>query len=458
MKNYLELPLLEIHQLLKEKKIMPLALINEFIIKIKELKLDKFFTLDLEAAKKEALMLETEKVDNPLFGIPFVVGDNIVTKNLKTAFGSLMLDNFIPCYDATVIQKLKNKKMILLGKIHINEFGLGKNYQHQSFLNNLALLVGKGLLPLSLGSDTGGEIRKASIFEEVIGMKATYGRVSRHGLIPCASSLEQIGPLTKTVYENALLLETISGFDKNDLTSSKENSSFLVDIKKEPTLKRIGYLKSSFGEEEKRTFNKVITNLQENGYFLEEIELPYWEHLLSIHQVITLTELSSNLSRFDGIRYGYVANNYSSSLELYVHTRSQGMGPLVKRGIVLGTYFLKGKEKETYYYKSLALRNKITEELKKIFQNYDYLLSPIVLDLKDKRSNFKPREFLTLANLTGCPALSMPLKINGKKGLGIHIMGDYFQEKNIYRLAYYLEKTLNSGQGGKADVKSNYRD
>ena len=245
MSNYLELTIEEINKLLKDKTIKPIDLVEEFLYKAKESDLNSFITIDSEGARSKAIELESKEVDNPLFGIPIAIKDNIVTKNLKTSCASLMLDNFVPIYDATVIEKLKSKNMIIVGKTNMDEFAMGSTGETSYYGKTLnpwnkffvpggsssgsVASVGGGLVPLSLGSDTGGSIRVPSSFCGVVGMKPTYGRVSRYGLIPFAASLDQVGPIARNVYENALLLEAISGFDINDYTSSKDDKlSFIM--------------------------------------------------------------------------------------------------------------------------------------------------------------------------------------------------------------------------------------
>ena len=461
MNDYLSLSILEINKLLKEKKIKPIDLVNEVIEKVKASDLNAIITLDLEGAKKRAIELETLEVDNPLFGIPIVIKDNIVTKDLKTRVGSLMLDNFIPCYDATVIEKIKTKKMIIVGKTNMNEFSIGESYYGKTknpwnkdyFSCGSTSSVSSSLVPLSLGSDLGGELRSSSSLCGLVGMKPTFGRVSRYGLISCANSLEQIGPITKNVYDNALLLEAIAGYDENDATSSKKEPNVSSKLMIEPESKRIAissfYLEQSINKEVKAKFKEVIEYLKKDDYKIEYIEIPYLEHLISIHKIIMLAELSSNLACFDGIRYGYITKNYQTIEELYVKTRTEGFGKEIKKSIILGTYFLKAENTNDYYYKALGLRKIITDEIKKVFQKYDYFIGPTLLNQSDNSL------INGLANLTGIPALTLPIGFDDNDiPIGLQIMSDYFKEAEIYNLAHYLEKSFNLG--GVNNAKTNH--
>ncbi len=472
MSNYLELTIEEIHKLLKDKKIKPIDLVNEFISKVEKSNLNAFITLDIEAARKKALELETEEVDNPLFGIPIAIKDNIVTKNLKTSCASLMLDNFIPVYDATVVQKLKAKKMILVGKTNMDEFamgGTGETSYYGPTLNpwnencapggsssGSAAAVSANLVPLSIGSDTGGSLREPSAFCGVVGMKPTYGRVSRYGLIPFAASLDQIGPISRTVYENALLLEAISGFDEKDLTSSKDKHLSFTDLTIDLKTKKIAipsfYLNYSINQEIRNAFEKIITMLKANGCLVEYVDIPYLEHIPSIYKIIAFSEASSNLSCFDGIRYGYTTNNHDTIEDLYKNTRTEGFGLEVKKRIIIGTYLLTGENAEDYYYKALSMRKIITDKTKELFSVYDYIMCPTTTDLAPQLNNhfedytqkFSNGILTAPANITGVPALSLPIGLSSNNmPIGLQIVGNYFKELDIYKIAHYIEEKLN---------------
>lgn len=472
MSNYLELPIIEINKLLKDKKIKPIDLVDEFLDKVKESDLNAFITIDSKGARKAALELEEKEVDNLLFGIPIAIKDNIVTKSLKTSAASLMLDNFNPIYDATVIQRLRDKNMIIVGKTNMDEFAMGATGETSYYGKTLnpwnksctpggsssgsVASVSSGLVPLSLGSDTGGSIRIPSSFCGVVGMKPTYGRVSRYGLIPYASSLDQIGPISRNIYENALLLEAISGFDQNDYTSSKNDNLSYTDFDIDIKTKKIAiptFLKScQIDKEVKEAFDHVVDMLKEKGCLVEYVNIPYLEHAVSLYQIIALSEASSNLSCYDGIRYGYVSENRENVDNLYRNTRTEGFGLEVKKRIMIGTFVLSGENANDYYYKALAIRKKMTDNIKKIFENYDYILEPTISTVAyelgrqndDYAQQFYDDMLAIPANMTGVPALSLPIGFNSNTmPIGLQIVGDYFKELDIYKIAYYIENNLN---------------
>lgn len=472
MSNYLELTILEIHNLLKEKKIKPIDLVNEFIEREKKSDLNAFITLDIEGARARAIELETMEVDNLLFGIPIAIKDNIVTKDLKTTCASLMLDNFVPIYDATVVQKLKDKNMIIIGKTNMDEFAMGSTGETSYYGKTLnpwnkdrvpggsssgsAACVGGGLVPLSLGSDTGGSVREPASFCGVVGMKPTYGRVSRYGVIPFAASLDQVGPIARNVYENALLLEAISGIDNNDYTTSNNNDNKFTDFTIDENCKKIAvptfYLNFEMNKEVRNEFENVLELLKENGYLVEYVDIPYLENSVSLYQIIALSEASSNLSCFDGIRYGYISKNYNNIEELYKNTRTEGFGREVKKRIMIGTYVLSGKNANQYYYKALAVRKSLTDSIINVFKDYDYILVPttsnVAYPLNQKTENYNHKfydDILTIpANMTGIPALSLPIGFNSENmPIGLQIMSNYFEEQKIYKLANLIEKKLN---------------
>ncbi|MDD2181004.1 MAG: Asp-tRNA(Asn)/Glu-tRNA(Gln) amidotransferase subunit GatA [Bacilli bacterium] len=471
MSNYLELTIEEINKLLKDKTIKPIDLVEEFLYKAKESDLNSFITIDSEGARSKAIELESKEVDNPLFGIPIAIKDNIVTKNLKTSCASLMLDNFVPIYDATVIEKLKSKNMIIVGKNNMDEFAMGSTGETSYYGKTLnpwnkfcvpggsssgsAASVGGGLVPLSLGSDTGGSIRVPSSFCGVVGMKPTYGRVSRYGLIPFAASLDQIGPISRNVYENALLLEAISGFDINDYTSSKDDKLSFTDFNIDIKTKRVAipsfYLGCQIDSEVQKKFEDIINLLKENGCLVEYVDITYLEYSVSLYQIIALSEASSNLSCFDGIRYGYISNNYDNVESLYKNTRTEGFGLEVKKRIMIGTFVLSGKNANEYYYKALSIRKKMTDNIKKIFEEYDYIFTPTTLnvayELNQQNDNYAKKFYEDMlaipANMTGVPALSLPIGFNkDNMPIGLQIMGNYFKEEDVYKIAYFIENNL----------------
>lgn len=470
MSNYMDLSVTELHDLLKSKKIKPIDLVNEALEKIENYKLNDFITIN-EKAREEALELENTEVDNLFWGIPIAIKDNIVTKDLRTTCASKMLDDFNPIYDAEVIKKIKEKHMIIIGKTNMDEFAMGSTGETSYYGPTLnpwnkkkvpggsssgsAATISSREVALALGSDTGGSIRQPASFQGVVGMKPTYGRVSRNGLVAFASSLDQIGPITKNVLDNALLLELISGYDENDMTSIDASKDFTSLINKPLKSYKIAvptfYMNDQINEEIKDKVNNVISLLRENGCTVDFVDVPYLEYSVPLYQVIALGEASSNLARFDGIKYGLniPANTTSESIK---KTRTAGFGEEVKRRIMIGTYVLSGKNADKYYVKALKLREALREAVNKVFENYDLIIGPtntgVAYDLgikqDDALKSFTDDILTNPINMTGLPALSLPIGLtNDRLPVGLHIIGKYLDEKNIYALAAFIEKELD---------------
>jgi len=469
--KYLDLSIIEINQLLKDKKIKPLDLVNEAFERIENDKLNCFITLNKEQAIKEAIELENKEVDNLLFAIPIAIKDNIVTKDLRTTCASHMLDDFDPIYDATVISKIKEKHMIIIGKTNMDEFAMGSTGETSYFGSTLnpwnntlipggsssgsAVAIASRICPLALGSDTGGSIRQPSSFCGVVGLKPTYGRVSRYGLIAFASSLDQIGPMTRNVYENALLLDVISGNDENDLTSVDREKDFTSligqDIKNLKIAVPNYYMNDSINSEVLNKTKEIINLLKEKGCVVDYIDVPYLEYAIPLYQVIALGEASSNLARFDGVKYGLKVKG-STLEEMYKKTRSTGFGNEVKRRIMIGSYILSGKNADKYYYKALSLRKALTDSLVDVFKDYDLIIGPTNTDVAyklntkgdDALKSFYDDLLTIPVNMAGLPAMSLPIGFNSNNlPIGMHIIGNYFEESKIYQLASFIEKKLS---------------
>ena len=472
MTNYLSLSLKEINKLLKDKKIKPIDLVNEAFSKIEENDLNAFITLNKEEAIKKAIELEDKEVDNLLFGIPISIKDNIITKDLRTTCASKMLEDFIPIYDATVIKKIKEKNMIIIGKTNMDEFAMGSTTETSYFNHAInpfdkslvsggssggsAVSVAKHHTSLSLGSDTGGSIRQPASFNGVVGMKPTYGRVSRYGLVAFSSSLDCIGPITNNVYDNAVLLDAIAGEDLNDLTSCNKEKDFISLIGQDIKGMKIAipnyYMSDVINNEVRNKIKEVITLLENNGAIVDYIDIKYLEYAIPLYQVIALSEVSANMARYDGIKYGYITDNYKNIDELYENTRSEGLGTEVKRRIMIGTYVLSGENADKYYYKALKVRKAMTNSFKEAFKKYDLIIGPTNTNVAYKLGENKTDalksfydDLLTIpVNMAGLPALSFPIGYNSDKlPIGMHIIGNYFDEKTIYKLASYLEEKLN---------------
>ena len=470
--RYLDLDIKTIHEKLKNKEIKPIDLVNEAFERIEEANLNCFITLNKEEAVKKALELENKEIDNILFGIPIAIKDNIITKNLRTTAASHILDDFIPVYDATVISKIKDKNMIIIGKTNMDEFAMGSTGETSYFGNTLnpwdrslvpggsssgsAACVAARITPFSLGTDTGGSIRQPSSFCGLVGLKPTYGRVSRYGVIAFASSLDQVGPITRNVYENALLLNVISGYDKNDLTSSKEEvkdytSLIGQDISNLKIAVPNYYMSDAIDENVRKNVLNVIDLLKKKGCQIDYIDIDYLEYAIPLYQVIALGEASSNLARYDGVRFGLKIDNFKNIEELYKNTRTLGFGNEVKRRIMIGSYILSGENANIYYYKALRLRKAMTDSFKKCLAKYDLIIGPTNTDVAYKLGTKQDDalksfydDLLTIpVNMAGLPALSLPVGFKNNLPVGMHIIGNYFEEDKIYQLASFIEKKLN---------------
>ena len=473
MNRVLDKDIKEIHELLVNKTVTPTDLVLEAFERIEEKKnLNAFITLNKEEALKEAKRLEEEIVDenNLLWGLPIAIKDNISTKDLRTTCASKMLDNYIPIYDATVVEKIKEKKMIIIGKTNMDEFANGATSRTSYYgapLNPIdntriaggssggnASCVGAGIVPFALGSDTGGSIRQPAAYCGIVGMKPTYGRVSRYGLIAYASSLDQIGPMTKTVYENALLLNAISGVDKHDLTSSpKEVEDYTRYIGKDISGMKIAvpnyYVSDVVSSDILDNFKMVLGMLEAAGAKVEYIDMKYLDQAVTLYQIIAMSELSSNLARFDGVKYGYRSENAKSVDEMYKNSRTESFGPELKRRIMVGSYLLSGENAKVYYDKALMIRKALKLEFDKVFKDYDFILGPTTtvtaykLDegLNDPTKSFMDDVLIVPVNMAGLPAISVPIGTDKNKlPIGLHIIGNSFEEAKIYGLASFIEK------------------
>lgn len=472
--KYLNKSINELHKLLKEKKIKPIDLVEEAFENIENNKeLNAYITLNKEEAIKQAKALEDKEVDNILFGMPIAIKDNIVTKGLLTTCASHMLDNFTPIYDATVIEKIKSKNMIIIGKTNMDEFAMGSTSRTSYFgapLNpwnkekisggssgGSAVTIASRDLPFALGTDTGGSIRQPSSYCGIVGMKPTYGRVSRFGLVAFASSMDQIGPMTNNVYDNALLLNAIVGHDERDLTSAtreEEDFTRLIgqDIKGMKIAVPKYFMSDIVNEEVKNQIEETIKLLEAKGAVVDYVDVKYLEHAVTLYQVIALGEASSNLARFDGIRYGHSKENPENITDLYFGTRQEGFGTEVKRRIMVGSYILSGENAKTYYNKAMSIRDDMRKEFKKVFANYDLVIGPTATttaynqtdSIDDPLKSFLDDVLVNPVNMAGLPGMNVPVGFDkDHMPIGMHIIGDDFCEAKMYKLASFIEKELN---------------
>lgn len=472
--RYLDKKIEEIHELLKSKKIKPIDLVNEAFERIEaNSDLNAYITLNKEEAIKTAKELEDKPVDNILFGLPIAVKDNIITNGLKTTCGSHILENFTPIYDATIVEKIKAKNMIIIGKTNMDEFAMGSSSRTSYFGapknpwnkekicggssgGSAATIASRDVL-FALGSDTGGSIRQPASYTGIVGMKPTYGRISRYGLVAFASSLDQIGPMTKNVYENAVLLNAICGHDERDLTSAnKEDEDFTRMIGEDIKGMKIAvpnYLMSDIVSDEiKDKIKETIKMLEDKGATVDYVDVKYIENAMTLYQIIAMGEASSNLARFDGIRYGYSEENPKNIEDLYLETRGKGFGDEVKRRIMVGSYLLSGENAKIYYDKALSIRDDMRKEFKRVFTEYDLIIAPTTVTtaydltdpMDDPRKSFMDDILVIPVNMAGLPGLNVPVGFSkDNMPIGMQIIGNSFEEAKIYKLASFIEKELN---------------
>ena len=478
MKNICELTAHEIREMYDKKEITVPEVVKAFLDKIKEKddSIKAYITVCEEEALKKAdevqAMFDAEKEMGALAGIPIAIKDNICTKGVRTTCASKMLENFIPPYDASVMKKIEATNAIILGKTNMDEFAMGGSTENSAFFitknpvnldkvpggssgGSAAAVAGK-MAPISLGSDTGGSIREPASFCGIVGMKPTYGLVSRYGLVAFASSLDQIGPFSKTVRDNAVLLTAIAGHDEMDSTSANvENKDYEKALVNDVKGLKIGVPKEYFGEgineEVRASLEKAIEKYKELGAEVEECSLPVTEYALPTYYIIACAEASSNLGRYDGIRYGYRTKNFESLKDIYKNSRTEGFGDEVKRRIILGTYVLSSGYYDAYYKKAQKVRTLVKKGFEEAFEKYDVLLTPTVptvaFDIGSKSKNpleMYMTDILTVSiNIAGVPAISIPCgKDSSGMPIGMQLIAKHFNEETLYRAAYTFEQNM----------------
>jgi len=443
-------------------------------------------TLEEQAIAKAKQVDEDRKAGKKLgkfAGIPIGIKDNMCITGTRTTCSSKMLENFVAPYDATVIEKLNEEDMIYLGKLNMDEFAMGGSTENSAFfptcnpwdLNTVpggssggsAAAVAADMAPWTLGSDTGGSIRQPASFCGIVGLKPTYGLVSRFGLVAFASSLDQIGPLTKDVTDSAMLLNLIAGHDPKDTTSldvaKKDYTASLVnDVKG----MKIGLPKEYIGEgtdpEVKEAILKVAKKYEELGATVEECSLDVGKYASAVYYIIACAEASSNLGRFDGIRYGYRTENFENLKDIYKNSRSEGFGPEVKRRILLGTYVLSSGYYDAYYKKAQKVRTLIRNAYSELFEKYDLLLTPVspTTAFKINERNNDPLQMYMAdictvpVNIGGLPGMSIPCEVDSKGlPIGFQLIAKPFDEETIFRAAYTYEQNTNFRGENKPSFK-----
>ena len=487
--NITELTVHELKEKLANKELTISEITQAYVNRIneKEKDVEAFVTTLCDEALEKAKNIE-EKVNNgeitgDLAGIPIGIKDNINTKGVKTTCSSKMLENFVSPYDATVIEKINAENMINLGKLNMDEFAMGGSTEYSAFhvtrnpwnLNAVpggssggsAAAVASQMVPWALGSDTGGSIRQPASFCGVVGLKPTYGLVSRYGLVAFASSLDQIGPITKDVEDAAMLLNVITGHDEKDTTSENiEKVDYTKALKNDVKGLKIGIPKEFFAEginsEVKEKLEQAIEKYKELGAEVEEFSLDIANYSLATYYIIACAEASSNLGRFDGIRYGYRTPNFTNLKELFRNSRSEGFGSEVKRRIILGTYVLSSGYYDAYYKKAQQVRTLVKSKFDKAFSKYDVILTPtsptVAFDIGTKSSN--PLEMYLAdictvsVNIAGLPGISIPCGVDSNgMPIGMQLIGQKFSEETILNAAYTYEQATKFRENYKPEFK-----
>jgi len=466
----------EAHEHLMKRSFSSLELTQSFYRWIQKVdsKVAAYLTLTEEEAYQQAQRADERIAKgegvHELTGIPLALKDILCTQSMRTTCGSKILDDFRPPYDATVIRRLRDSGAVFLGKVNMDEFAMGSSTENSGFgitrnpwdINRIpggssggsAAAVAADECIASLGSDTGGSVRQPAACCGVVGMKPTYGRVSRFGLVAFASSLDQIGPITKDVTDCAILMNTINGHDANDSTSVNVKvpdyrKALINDVRGMKLGIPKEYFVEGMDQDVERAVWEAIKLLEKGGASINEVSLPNTEYAVATYYIICTAEASSNLARYDGVKYGYRARGYDGLIDMYAKTRAEGFGPEVKRRIMLGTYVLSAGYYDAYYRKAQQVRTLIKEDFDRAFEEYDALLTPtaptpafmIGEKVKDPLQMYLSDIFTIPVNLAGIPGISIPCGFSGGGlPIGLHIIGKHFDEEKILRVAYTYEQ------------------
>ncbi|MGD8191831.1 Asp-tRNA(Asn)/Glu-tRNA(Gln) amidotransferase subunit GatA [Brevibacillus ginsengisoli] len=478
--SLLEKRLSELHSGLRNKEITVTDLVKESIERVNEVdsKVKAVLAVNEELAFEQAKALDERLTKGGdeiglLFGLPTGLKDNIVTKGMNTTCASKLLANYDPVFDSTVTKKLKASDAVIVAKLNMDEFAMGGSNENSGFFparnpwnldcvpggssGGSAAAMAAGEFFFTLGSDTGGSIRQPAAFCGVVGLKPTYGRVSRFGLVAFASSLDQIGPLTKNVEDSAFVLQAIAGHDAMDSTSANvEVPDYLSALTGDVKGLRIGVPKELLGEgidpEIRESVLAALKQLESMGATWSEVSMPHTQYAVPAYYLLASSEASSNLARFDGIRYGVRADNQENLIQLYKETRSQGFGPEVKRRIMLGTYALSSGYYDAYYKKAQQVRTLIIQDFQDVFANFDVIIHPTTPSTAfklgenaDDPVKMYLEDICTVpVNLAGLPAISVPCGFSSEgMPIGLQIVGKAFDEATILRVAHAYEQATN---------------
>ena len=478
--DILNMTALEIGAAIKEKKITAVDAVKAVLDAISKTDwaVNAYITVNGEEALKKAEEVQAKidkgELTGPLAGVPFAIKDNICTKGVKTSCASKILGDFAPVYNATVIEKLENEGAIVLGKVNMDEFAMGSTCETSAYgetknpwdltkvpggsSGGAAASVASKEAVIALGSDTGGSIRQPAAYCGVTGFKPTYGSVSRFGLIAYASSLDQIGPIAKDVADCAAAMDVICGIDKNDGTSLDIGTpDYLKNLNDDVKGMKIGLPKECFetkglDPEVAESVKSVAEVLKQKGAIVEEISLPFLDHVIPTYYIIAAAEASSNLSRFDGVKYGFRAKDYDGLTDLYNATRSEGFGDEVKKRILLGTFVLSSGYYDAYYRKALKVKAVIKQKFDEIFQNYDLILCPVAPttapkigdSLSDPMQMYLSDIFTVSVNIAGLPGLSVPCGFD-KSGMpvGAQLIGQVLSEQKVLNAGFAFQNATD---------------
>jgi len=468
----------ELKELINKKEVKVQEITNSFLNRIDNVddKVGAYLYVAKEEAQSKAKEID-DKISRgesigALGGVPIAIKDNISVKGMQNTCASKILERYVAPYDAHIVEKLKKEDAVILGKLNMDEFAMGSSNENSAYKlvrnpwdldrvpggssGGAAASVASFEAPLSLGSETGGSVRQPASLCGVVGLKPTYGRISRYGLVAFGSTLDQVGPFGRDVEDCALITQHISGFDHRDSTTADVAvQDYTKSLTKDIRGKRIGIPKEFFGEglndDVRKSVEEAIRVLKDNGAIIEECSLPLSEYALAVYYIIASAEASSNLSRFDGIRYGHRTKEFNDAVDIYYKSRNEGFGKEVKRRIMLGTYALSAGYYDAYYKKALKVRNLIKQDFQRVFKEFDAVVSPttptpafkIGEKVDDVLSMYLSDIYTVPVNIAGIPAISVPCgKVNGLP-VGLQLMGDYFREDLLFNLAYSYEQSTD---------------
>lgn len=468
----------ELKELINKKEVKVQEVTNSFLNRIDNVddKIGAYLYVAKEEAQSKAKELDDKIIRGEsigaLGGVPIAIKDNISVKGMQNTCASKILEGYVAPYDAHIVEKLKKEDAVILGKLNMDEFAMGSSNENSAYKlvknpwdldrvpggssGGAAASIASSEAALSLGSETGGSVRQPASLCGVVGLKPTYGRISRYGLVAFGSTLDQIGPFGRDVEDCALITQHISGFDHRDSTTADVAvQDYTKSLTKDIRGKRIGIPKEFFGEglndEVRKSVEEAIRVLKDNGAVVEECSLPLSEYALAVYYIIASAEASSNLSRFDGIRYGHRTKEFNDAVDIYYKSRNEGFGKEVKRRIMLGTYALSAGYYDAYYKKALKVRNLIKQDFQRVFKEFDAVVSPttptpafkIGEKVDDVLSMYLSDIYTVPVNIAGIPAISVPCgKVSGLP-VGLQFMGDYFREDLLFNLAYSYEQSTN---------------